>query len=170
VDIHHLKTFTTSLVALCLFDGSSNSTISETANLPIIFPTSDCMNLNFYVTLLDSSCFVVLEYNWLAQHNLLIDWKNGLINFHLFLQEILASSHITANTLLAFLSSLDIFLQSLDSAVSIPVSEISVSISEQPNITIIGTTAFLQSSKLPGSSNFELCLHSLNIYIMTSRS
>ena len=66
VNTHHLKTFTTPLVALCLFDGSSNSTISEIANLPIIFSTSDCMNLDFYVTPLGSSCSLVLGYNWLA--------------------------------------------------------------------------------------------------------
>jgi len=63
VDTHYLKIFTTLPVALCLFDGSSNSTISKIANLPIIFSTGDCMNLDFYVTLLDSSCSLVLEYN-----------------------------------------------------------------------------------------------------------
>ena len=38
-----------------------------------------------------------------------------------------------------------------------------VSTSKQPNITIIGAAAFLQGLKLPGSHNFELCLHSLDI-------
>ena len=36
-------------------------------------------------------------------------------------------------------------------------------ISKQSNITIIGTVAFLYISKLLGSSNFELCLCSLDI-------
>jgi len=63
VDTHHLKTSATSLIALYLFDGSSNSTISEIANLPIIFSTSDCMNLDFYIIPLDSSCSLVLGYN-----------------------------------------------------------------------------------------------------------
>ena len=66
VDTHHLKTSATPPVALHLFDGSSNSTISKIANLSIIFSTGDCMNLDFYITLLDSSCSLVLGYNWLA--------------------------------------------------------------------------------------------------------
>ena len=163
VDTHHLKTSATPPVALHLFDSSSNSTISEIANLPIIFSTSDCMNLDFYVTLLDSSCSLVLGYNWLTWHNPLIDWVNGSINFHPSLQENLAHSHIVANTPLASPSFLDTPLQSLDSAVSIPASETSMSNSKQPNIAIIGTAAFLYISKLPGSHNFKLCLCSSDI-------
>jgi len=85
VDTHHLKTSTTPSVALCLFDSSSNNTISKIANLRIIFSTSDCMNLDFYVTLLDSSYSLVLGYNWLIWHNPLINWINRLINFCPFL-------------------------------------------------------------------------------------
>ena len=63
VDTHHLKTFATPPVALHLFDGLLNSTISKIANLPIIFFTGDYINLDFYVTLLDFSCSLVLGYN-----------------------------------------------------------------------------------------------------------
>jgi len=68
-----------------------------------------------------------------------------------------------ANTLLASPSFLDTSLQLSGSAVSIPVSETSISNSKQPNIAIIGAAAFLCTSKLLGSHNFELCLCSLDI-------
>ena len=58
---------------------------------------------------------------------------------------------------------LDISLQSSDSVIPIPASEISMSNSEWPNITIISTTAFLHASKLLGFSNFELYLCFLDI-------
>ena len=67
------------------------------------------------------------------------------------------------NTPLASLSLLDISLQSSDSTFSIPVSETSMSNFEQPNIAIIGAAAFLHTSKLLGSHNFELCLCFLDI-------
>ena len=110
VNTHHLKTSATPPVALHLFDGSLNSTIFKIANLSIIFSTGNCMNLDFYVTLLDSSCFLVLGYNWLTWHNPLINWVNGLINFCPSLQENLAPSHIAANIPLASPFLLDISL------------------------------------------------------------
>ena len=158
-----MKTSATPPVALCLFDSSSNSTISEIANLSIIFSTSDCMNLDFYVTPLDYSCSLVLGYNWLTRHNPLIDWVNGSISFHPSLQENLAPSRIAANTPLASPSFLDTPLQSSGSTVSIPASETFVSNSKQPNIAIIGAAAFLHASKLSGSHNFKLCLCSSDI-------
>jgi len=160
---YYLKTSTTPSVALCLFDDLLNNTISEIANLPIIFSTGNCINLDFYIIPLDSSCFLVLGYNWLAQHNPLIDWVNRLINFHPSLWENLASSHIAANIPLASLLLLNISLQSLDSIVSILVSETSMSNSKQPNIVIIGAVVFLHTSKYLGFSNFELYLCSSDI-------
>jgi len=68
-----------------------------------------------------------------------------------------------ANIPLVSLLFFDISLQSLNSIVFIPTSKISISISKQPNITIIGTVAFLQASKLLGSSNFKL--HFLDIQV-----
>ena len=77
--------------------------------------------------------------------------------------ENIAPSHIMANIPLALLLSLDNPLQSLDSVVSIFASETFMSNSKWSNITIIGVTVFLYTSKLPGSSNFKLCSHFLDI-------
>jgi len=63
MDTHHLKTSATPLVALYLFDSLSNNTISEIVNLLIIFFTGNCINLDFYVTPLDSFYSLVLGYN-----------------------------------------------------------------------------------------------------------
>ena len=63
VNTHYLKTSATPPVALHLFDSSLNSTISKITNLPIIFSTGDCINLDFYVTPLDSFYSLVLGYN-----------------------------------------------------------------------------------------------------------
>jgi len=44
-----------------------------------------------------------------------------------------------------------------------------VFISKQPNIVIISTEAFLQASKLPGSSNFKLCLCFSDIQVNSTK-
>jgi len=85
------------------------------------------------------------------------------------LQENLTPFHVATNTPLVSLSFLDIPLQLSDSVVSIPVSETSVSNSERPNVTIIGAAAFLHASKLLGSHNFELCLHSSDTQTNSSK-
>ena len=73
VDAYYLQISAAFLVALCLFDSLLNSTISEIVNLLIIFPTGNYINLDFYVTPLNSSYSLVLRYNWLTQYNPLID-------------------------------------------------------------------------------------------------
>jgi len=133
------KTSTILLVALQLFNEPSNSTIFKIVTLPVAFPAGNCITLDFYITLLDFSCSLVLGYNWLTWYN------------------------IMANILLVSPSSPNNFLQLSNPIVFIPISGTSMFNSKQSNIVIISTIAFLHTLKLPGSNKFQFYLHSMNI-------
>ena len=60
---HSLPTTPTLPVELRLFDGTLNNIISEIVSLPVKFPSSECMTLDFYVTPLDSCCSLVLGHS-----------------------------------------------------------------------------------------------------------
>jgi len=78
---HSLPTTSTPPVELHLFNGTSNNIISEVVSLPVKFPSSECMTLDFYITLLDSCYSLILDHSWLTHYNPLTDWVSGSITF-----------------------------------------------------------------------------------------
>ena len=50
VNFHNLPVYPISPIELKLFDGTSNSVITRSLELPVLFPTGESMTINFYVT------------------------------------------------------------------------------------------------------------------------
>ena len=55
VNFHNLPVYPVSPIELKLFDGTSNSVITRSLELPVLFPTGESMTINFYVTPLNPS-------------------------------------------------------------------------------------------------------------------
>ena len=67
---------------LWLFDGTTNTVIYNTVELPIRFTLGEIQSIRFYITPLDVSCSVVLGHGCITRYNPLIGWQLGSISFH----------------------------------------------------------------------------------------
>src|SRR6266436_6720766 len=68
-------------IPLKMFDRSTPSNVSKKVQMPITFSTGEMHHLEFFITNLDENYSLVLGYDWLAQHNLNIDWTETKIMF-----------------------------------------------------------------------------------------
>ena len=147
---HFLPTTPIPPVKLHLFDRTSNNIISKVVSLPVKFPFSECMTLDFYVTLLDFCCSLVLDHFWLTHYNLLIDWVSGSISF--WPPSLLQSpaSIPPVKTLVNSPFSL------AENSLQFTLSKTFLFNSKRSHIAIINAPALLQALRLSGSTIFSL--------------
>ena len=134
-------------IDLRLFDGTSNSVITQSVTLPVKFPSDESITFDFYVTLLDLSCSIVLGYNWLTRYNPLIDW---VLNSIIFRPQLLDPSFPIPTS-----SARAAKLPSQKPSVSAETPNPSDSV---PRVSMIGAAAFLRASKRPGTQCFSIRL------------
>ena len=155
VQYYKLPAYPVDPIKLKLFDGTSNSIITQSIALPVKFLSGECMNVNFYVTLLNPSCSMVLGYNWLTRYNPLIDWVLGSI---IFCPQLLDPSFLK-------------LMSSARAAKLPPQNSQNSSISDEtpkllasaPSIALIGAAPFMRLCKLQGTQTF--CIHLSDISI-----
>jgi len=152
---YSLPTTPTPPVELCLFDGTSNNIISEVVSLPVKFPSGECMTLDFYITLLNSCCSLVLDHSWLTHYNSLIDWVSGLISFQppSLLQNPASVPPVE--------SLINPPFSPAENPLQFTPSETSPSNPKRPHIAIISMPALLRASQLSGSKIFAIQFSSI---------
>ena len=67
---------------LTLIDRTINHFVNRVVSLPIRFPCSYSCQIEFFVTKLEGTYPIVLGHNWLTQHNPLVDWRKGTLEFN----------------------------------------------------------------------------------------
>ena len=152
VQLHNLPAHSIHPIELKLFDGTSNSVITVCVNFPVLFPTNESMTIELYVTPLDSSCSVVLGYNWLTCYNPLIDWVLGSITFH---------PQIIDLSILSLMSSAQTALLPQQNPI-VPDST-PKPLDSALHISLIGAAAFMCACKLPGSQCYRTQLSNTSI-------
>ena len=149
---HDLPLTSVSLIQLRLFDGTSNSTITQSFQFLVTFDSGETMTVNMFVTPLHSSCSVVLGYSWLTCYNPSIDWVLGSIKFHLHWVESPTPSLMP--------SAKKAQLPSQNSTISeTPPILVTLNPPSVPlHVALIGAAAFALVSKQPGVQSFRIHL------------
>ena len=152
---HKISTYSVSPIMLCLFDGSSNSSIISAVDLSLTFTLGDTTSDTFFVTSLDFSCMIVLGHYWLARYNPLIDWAMSSITFQ---------AHTTEMpTLMSPPPSPKIDVWTSDTLLTTPETTPWEPPKAPglmcPKISFTNATAFQHACKLEGSVQFTLSLN-----------
>ena len=141
VNKHSLSTYPVPPLKLHLFNGTTNSTITQALTLSLHFKTSDITPTSFYVTPLDGSCSLVLGHNWLTHNNPLIDWAMSSISFHSPEQSVPANLHTSSQP------------STPPSSTEPPTSDPPrFSDRKAPHIALVSAPAFALACRLEGSA------------------
>ena len=141
---HNLRKNPISPLRLRLFDGSSNSAISETVDLCLRFPTGESLPCRLLVTPLDPSCSAVLGYDWLTRYNPLIDWVSGSLTFR-------ASVPDSPTPPTPVSSVEDDIPQPVQSDPAPPATP-----SPLPSVSLVNAEAFVRACHTDGAQSFRL--------------
>jgi len=82
VSKYHLLCWKINPCPLVLIDRTINHLVNYVISLPIRLPCLYSCQIEFFVTKLEGTYPRVLGHNWLTQHNPLIDWRKGTIEFN----------------------------------------------------------------------------------------
>ena len=82
VSKYHLLCQKINPLLLTLIDRTINYLVNHVVSLPIRFPCSYSCQIEFFVTKLEGTYPIVLGHNWLTQHNPLVDWRKGTLEFN----------------------------------------------------------------------------------------
>ena len=162
VNKHTLPTCSIPLLQLQLLDGSSNATISQTIKLSLHFPSDNVTSNIFYVTLLDSSCALVLGHVWLIHYNLSIDWVLGNISFQSNVQQMPVPPAPSSDKSTPVTPSL-IIPDDIPTISNLPFST-------PPPISFINAAAYTCACKFEGLVQFTMYLRSVDLEKLHSTS
>ena len=164
IAMHNLVTYSVPLIQLKLFDGSSNHTITQAIDIPLQISAGHVTPFTFYITPLDSSCSVVLGYNWLTRYNLLIDWVLSSITFPAMDKENPVSDP-RPSVCATVSEEMEPQPFSNNSNSDIPEDEPTLEIptaTPKVDISLVNAVAYLQACELPGTQQFTLNLKDIS--------
>jgi hypothetical protein len=161
---HKLITYSVPPIRLRLFDGTSNHTITQAIDIPLQISPGHVTPFTFYVTPLDSSCSVVLGYNWLTRYNPLIDWVLSSITFPATSKESPVSEpRPSMRATVSDEMEPQPFSDNSDSDIpeDIPTPT-TPKATPKVDISLVNAVAYLRTCELPGTQQFTLNLKDIS--------